>query len=119
MREQSYLILNLSMNTIEKLQSILPGQSSAWYMRIATEIDAGRMPMPSLTLPEVKSTPPPLLEPEVRKNTEAQTNQKKHPELIPKSEKQKHPITSPIAYGSTLSRDLLTLCRNDVKLALN
>ena len=67
MRGQSHSALNLPMNTIEQLKAVLPDQPSAWYARIATEIDAGRMPMPSLTLPEVKSTPPPPpLKPEAK-----------------------------------------------------
>jgi hypothetical protein len=47
------------MNTIEQLQSILPGQPLAWYERIAAEIDAGRMPMPSLKQIDEPSPPPP------------------------------------------------------------
>jgi hypothetical protein len=39
------------MTTIERLQSIIPGQSTVWYTRIAAEIDAGKMPMPSLEAP--------------------------------------------------------------------
>jgi hypothetical protein len=39
------------MTTIERLQSVIPGQSAVWYARIAAEIDAGKMPMPSLDPP--------------------------------------------------------------------
>jgi hypothetical protein len=48
------------MNTIEHLQVILPGQPIAWYQRIAVEIEAGRMPMPSSSTPvETQDLPPP------------------------------------------------------------
>ncbi|MGL5063449.1 MAG: hypothetical protein ACRC62_25995 [Microcoleus sp.] len=40
------------MTTIEQLQAVIPGQSDAWYRRIAAEIDEGRMPMPSLEAPK-------------------------------------------------------------------
>ncbi len=40
------------MTTIEQLQAILPGQTDTWYRRIASEIDAGRMPMPSIEAPK-------------------------------------------------------------------
>ena len=40
------------MTTIEKLQAIIPGQPAVWYARIASEIDAGKMPMPSLKPPD-------------------------------------------------------------------
>jgi hypothetical protein len=39
------------MSTIQQLQAILPGQTPEWYARIAAEIDAGNMPMPSLEPP--------------------------------------------------------------------
>jgi hypothetical protein len=39
------------MTTVTRLQAIMPGQSPEWYSRIAAEIDAGRMPMPSLEPP--------------------------------------------------------------------
>ncbi|MGL4351261.1 MAG: hypothetical protein ACRCT2_11970 [Plesiomonas shigelloides] len=39
------------MTTIQQLQAVLPGQTAEWYARIAAEIDAGRMPMPSLEPP--------------------------------------------------------------------
>ncbi len=39
------------MNTLQQLQVIMPGQPIAWYERIAAEIDAGRMPMPSVSMP--------------------------------------------------------------------
>jgi hypothetical protein len=39
------------MSTIQQLQAVIPGQSPEWYARIAAEIDAGNMPMPSLEPP--------------------------------------------------------------------
>lgn len=36
------------MTTAKRLQTIIPGQTAAWYTRIAAEIDAGKMPMPTL-----------------------------------------------------------------------
>ena len=39
------------MTTVQQLQAVLPGQTAEWYSRIAAEIDAGRMPMPSLEPP--------------------------------------------------------------------
>jgi hypothetical protein len=43
--------LKIFMLTIDRLKSVMPGQSADWYRRIAAEIDAGKMPMPSLEPP--------------------------------------------------------------------
>jgi hypothetical protein len=53
-------------STIAYLQEIMPGQSEAWYDRIAAEITAGRMPLPkveSIPDPTPKPTEEPVLLP--------------------------------------------------------
>lgn len=40
-------------SAIAHLQKVMPGQSDAWYSRIADEITAGRMPLPKIDNAEV------------------------------------------------------------------
>jgi hypothetical protein len=48
-------------STVAYLQTVLPGQTDAWYQRIAAEITAGRMPLPKVeTIPESETTPTPI-----------------------------------------------------------
>jgi hypothetical protein len=57
-------------STVTYLQNMMPGQTDAWYQRIAAEITAGRMPLPTVdpipapTPLEIQTAP----EPEVLPN---------------------------------------------------
>jgi hypothetical protein len=96
------------MTTAQRLQVIMPGQSPEWYSRIAAEIDAGRMPMPSLEPPSdgtysySKADLNPLHRTEVIKpTTKPTTKSTKSPEPKPK------PTTV------TISDRLIKLCNNN------
>jgi hypothetical protein len=62
-------------STVTYLQNIMPGQTNAWYQRIAAEITAGKMPLPTidevqLPMEVVAELPPPVAtKPTVQRNS--------------------------------------------------
>jgi hypothetical protein len=63
----------MSKPTVDYLKTIMPGQSEAWYDRIASDILCGKMPLPKVAevpAPTATIEPPPTVNPARQRFTE-------------------------------------------------
>lgn len=51
-------IMAAAKSTVAYLRNVIPGQTDAWYDRIASEILAGRMPLPRIEVEPLPERPP-------------------------------------------------------------